>query len=201
MPHDTFFTDVADPNDEAALGVQFNPVDETDAEIIHRYEAGVRRYCRSRTRTPEDAEDAVQDTFLRFLRRSDAHIRNKEAWLITAAWRACADINRKRRRDEEHIATAHVWDCLVADESEDIIDVHAENPEQFTVERLTIAALFRQMSPREVSVLTHVYLMGGTSQEVAKYLGVTEDHFFVIVSRARRHARALLVDMERTAPH
>ena len=197
--------DVNSPNEFAHsievrnVTVQVTDVAESDADVIKRYEPAIRRFCRSRTRSPEDAEDAAQDTFMRFIRRSDQHIRNKEAWLINAAWRACADINRRWRRDDEHRSTSFPFDGRpVTDETDDVVDVRADNPESLTVEHLTITALFRQMQPREATVLAHMYLMGATSTQVASYLGVTPDHLWVIASRARRHARAILAGMERT---
>jgi len=180
--------------------VRISPVEESDADVIERYEPGVRRYCRSRTRSPEDAEDAVQDTFMRYLRRSERKIRNKEAWLITAAWRACQDINRRRRRDDDHTSTASPWDaCFDTDESEDIVDVRADDPEASAVEHLTVTALFRRMNPREARVLASTHFLGATSTQLANYLHVTPENLLVIASRARRHARAILADMERTA--
>lgn len=191
--------DFAHSIETQAVPVQIERVDDSDADVIERYEAAVRRFCRSRTHSPEDADDAVQDTFMRFLRRSDQHIRNKEAWLIRAAWRACADINRRRRRDDDHRSLASPFDgCLKSDGTNDIVDVAADSPERLTVEELTISALFRRMNPRESEVLAHVYLMGATTDQVAKYLHVSPDYLYVIVSRARRHARAILSDMEGT---
>lgn len=170
--------------------------DDSDAEVIRRYEPGVRRYCRSRTRSPEDAEDAVQDTFIRYLRRSQQKIRNKEAWLISAAWRACQDINRRRRRDQEHILASSPWDGIPSDESDDIVDVSADDPLAVTVDHLTIMALFRRMNEREAKVLASTHFLGASSSQLAKYLHVTPENLLVIASRARRHARAILADME-----
>jgi RNA polymerase sigma-70 factor (ECF subfamily) len=193
--------DFAHATDDGEVHLEISPVPESDADVIERYEDSVRRYCRSRTATPEDADDAVQDTFLRFLRRADHKIHNKEAWLITAAFRACADINRRRTRDEYRKASSSPFDgVLEEDGSNDVADVHAANPEAVTVEQLTIAALFRQMNPREATVLAHVYLMGATTEQVARYLGVSVDYLYVIVSRARRHARAILAAREESAP-
>jgi RNA polymerase sigma-70 factor (ECF subfamily) len=199
--HEQPFNNFTNSVDVANATVQISRVPESDAAVVLRFEPAVRRFCRSRTRTPEDADDAVQDTFMRFLRRSEQKIHNKEAWLITAASRACADISRRHRRDDEHVSLSAKRDwCLASDQTaEDIVDTHADKPEQVAVEHLTIAALFRRMRPRERVVIAHLYLMGATSTQVANYLGVTPENLFVIASRARRHARAILVDMERTS--
>lgn len=167
-----------------------------DAAIITRYEPAVRRFCRTRTRSPEDADDAVQDTFIRFLRRSDAVIRNEEAWLITAASRACADINRKHQRDEERGAPLPEHEGIGTFQLRSTAS--GADPEQLTVEQLTISALLRKMSPRDRFVVTHLYLLGASTEKVAKYLGVSNEHLRTIAMRARRHAQHIARAMEQT---
>ena len=118
--------------------------------------------------------------------------------MITAAARSCADINRRRARDDEHRSDAPIpHGCFSEKEEERFVADDAWSPERLTVEHLTITALLRQLSPREQKVITHLYLMGADTEQVAKYLGVTPDHLYVIAMRARRHARAILTDMER----
>lgn len=124
-------------------------VAESDAEILRRFEPAVRRYCRSRTRSEADAEDAAQDTYMRFLRRSEKKIRSHEGWLITAASRACADINRRHQREEKHRSDVSVWDaCFLKDDDERFSDRGANDPEKLTAEHLTVAALLRGLEPR-----------------------------------------------------
>src|ERR1700674_1751519 len=71
---------------------------ERDAAVLQAHGEMVRRFCRSRLGSAADSEDAVQDTFLRYLQRSEQEIRTPEAWLITVARRACQDVVRKRER-------------------------------------------------------------------------------------------------------
>lgn len=71
------------------------------------FEATAREHARhvykvaySVLRNHHDAEDAAQETFLRFLkhRKHWAEIRNSRAWLARTAWRVALD---RRRRDPE----------------------------------------------------------------------------------------------------
>ena len=47
-----------------------------------------------------DAEDAVQDAFLRFHQQDDGTIESPEAWLVKTTTRLCIDRLRKSRREE-----------------------------------------------------------------------------------------------------
>jgi RNA polymerase sigma-70 factor (ECF subfamily) len=60
----------------------------------------VFRFCRSMLRTPEEAEDVVQDTFLKLLRHleSGGDRGNLRAWLFTVAANGCRDRLRTRAR-------------------------------------------------------------------------------------------------------
>jgi RNA polymerase sigma-70 factor (ECF subfamily) len=60
----------------------------------------VFRFCRSMLRTPEEAEDVVQDTFLKLLRHLEASgdRSNLRAWLFTVAANGCRDRLRVRSR-------------------------------------------------------------------------------------------------------
>jgi RNA polymerase sigma-70 factor (ECF subfamily) len=197
--HDSSSNDFTHSVDTSIASVHVSRVPESDAAVVLRFEAAIRRFCRSRTRNPEDADDAAQDTFLRFLRCSEQRIRNHEAWLITAASRACAEINRKNGRDDERRTNTSVWGGLFSEkESETMADPRAEDPERSTVDHLTVATLLRRLNERERTVVAHLYLMGASSSQLASYLGVTQVHLRNIAMRARRHARAILADMEDT---
>jgi RNA polymerase sigma-70 factor (ECF subfamily) len=175
---------------------------QNDAYIFQQFEPAVRRFCRSRTRTVEDADDAVQDTFMRYLRRSNERMRNNQAWLIRAASRACADINRRRQRDDRFRSSMSPWtECFEPSVSMDVPDDRATDPEQLTIDHLVVAELLRRMSFRERLVVTHLYLMGATTTQVAAYLGVTRNHLRLIALRARRHARAIIAAMDRERSH
>jgi RNA polymerase sigma factor (sigma-70 family) len=164
-------------------------------EVISRYEPAIRRYCRSRTRTEEDADDAVQETFLRYLRRSEHDIRNDVAWLITAAGRACIDINRQRQRMEARAAPGPWNECFTGGAELRTPMQGLADPEQLTVEHLTIHELLRRLPERERVVITHLYLLGASLKQVARYLGVSYGHAKVIAMRARHHAQAILARM------
>src|ERR1700689_3964549 len=67
------------------------------AALVDQYAATLYRVAFSVLRNPTDAEDAVQEAFLRVLRHRDTldEIRDHRVWLIRIVWNIVLD--RKRR--------------------------------------------------------------------------------------------------------
>jgi RNA polymerase sigma-70 factor (ECF subfamily) len=73
--------------------------------MIHQYSALLNRVARSVTRDAGDAEDVVQETFLRALRHHNkiAELRDARTWLIRITWNLALDRRRRaktRRRSD-----------------------------------------------------------------------------------------------------
>jgi RNA polymerase sigma-70 factor (ECF subfamily) len=68
------------------------------AELFTRYSAAVYRYCLRRLRSPEEAEDAVQVTYLNACRslKGGCEPANPRSWLFQIASNVCADVLRAR---------------------------------------------------------------------------------------------------------
>jgi RNA polymerase sigma-70 factor (ECF subfamily) len=80
-----------------------SPNPEPQGEVLRLFaEEGTAlyRFCRSLLRTPEEAEDVVQDAFLKLLShlQRDGDRRNLRAWLFTVAANGCRDRMRSRWR-------------------------------------------------------------------------------------------------------
>src|SRR5450759_2418412 len=73
----------------------------SDTAVLLEHGAVVERICRSRLSSAADVDDAIQDTYVRFLTRRNRAVSNPEAWLVTAARRACQDLIRRRARRHE----------------------------------------------------------------------------------------------------
>jgi RNA polymerase sigma-70 factor (ECF subfamily) len=72
---------------------------EAFAAIVRAYRRRLYAWCFERARNPSDAEDLVQETFLRAYRAlprttADLHL---NAWLYRIATNACTDLFRRRR--------------------------------------------------------------------------------------------------------
>ena len=86
--------------DSAAPPTQGLPPQEDVVRLFADQGAAIYRFCRSLLRTQEEAEDVVQDTFLKLLRhlQSAGDRSNLRAWLFTVAANGCRDRLRMRSR-------------------------------------------------------------------------------------------------------
>lgn len=68
--------------------------DKEIAEIYHRHVKTVYRVCFAYMRKSHDAEDAVQDTFLKMITSMTIFVdeEHEKAWLIRTAINACKDV-------------------------------------------------------------------------------------------------------------
>ncbi len=158
-------------------------VDAQDRDFeaaVHEHSRYVYRVAMATLRNHHDAEDAVQETFLRLLRQRKcwAEIRNVRAWLARTAWRVAID--RKRHPAAVSLEdAAGVIDTLRASgASAEEIASHSQILAM--VERL-IASLPREL--RDPLTLSTVEEM--TSAEIGEILGIPEGSVRERVSRAR----------------
>jgi len=154
--------------------------DNDVARLVETKWDAVYRVCLARLSRREDAEDATQETFIRFLRTDPRTIRNIDPWLSTVAVRACAEVLRRRYRDAERELGQHASEPLGAIEFDAVLD------------SVWLDRIARDLSPGDREVLILLYLYPHRRPEVAAHLGVTLDHLRVIAFRARRHAQAVL---------
>ncbi len=132
------------------------------SDLYTRYGYLVHRRCLQLLRRPEDAEDALQETFLRIRRLDAAPAEDGStlAWLYTIARRVSFDLLEKRRRDP------------VADDGQ-LADLerrgHGEAAD--ADRRALVGAALRQLDgkTRTIGVLHH--LDGYTQEEVAERTG------------------------------
>jgi len=165
-------------------------VSPEDQEILARFGRAVERFCRSRSRSYEDAEDATQDTFCRFIRRSTRNLENPEAWLIRVASRACVDIHR-RNATADSMSTPVLPDSDSDGNRRDIADPDVIDPEELVAQRELIRQILRRLSERERLVLTQLYVHDCSYEQLAKFLGQSVPYTRVLAQRARDHARSV----------
>jgi RNA polymerase sigma-70 factor (ECF subfamily) len=133
--------------------------------------------------TLADADDVVQDTWLRWHAANGAHIANAEAWLVTAATRVCLDRLRSAARTREIYPGPWLPEPIVTDPSPESA---AELSDSLT---LGFLVLLDQLAPveRAVFVLAHVFEV--PYAEIAATVGRSEAACRQIASRARRRLR------------
>lgn len=150
------------------LGLVGKGLDEESARrIVEAHYGDVLAYCRRHAPSPDEAADATQETFLRFVKSLPTYRDQGKplAYLLTIARRVCIDACRRRER---------VWDQL--DES-----VPAPAVEAGCEVREALQAL----SPDQREVLELRYDQGLRVAEVARVLGMSR------FAAARRISAAL----------
>src|SRR5581483_8835116 len=149
----------------------------TVEELVGQHARTVFRVAFSVVRNHADAEDVVQETFLRATRFGKlSSIENPRAWLVKIAWRLALD--RKRRAPEEPlddvVTTLHASDRP--------IDEALSEEQRLRLMRQLIASLPSDL--RDVIVLSTVDEM--SSAEIAQVLGIPEGSVRTRAMRARQ---------------
>jgi RNA polymerase sigma-70 factor (ECF subfamily) len=90
---------------DAVLGsIPEQDLNATFIAMVYQYSALLNRLARSVTRNASEAEDVVQETFLRALRHRNkfAELRDARTWLMRITWNLALDRKRraKTRRQE-----------------------------------------------------------------------------------------------------
>jgi RNA polymerase sigma-70 factor (ECF subfamily) len=148
--------------------------------VVRAHSRHVYRVAQAVLRNHHDAEDAVQETFMRFLRqqRNWSGIRNPRAWLGRTAWRVALDRRRQTVAVSLDDAACAVETLRAAGASAEQVAVHGQT--LALVERL-IASLPRELrDPLTLSAVEEL-----TSAEIGEVLGIPEGSVRERVSRAR----------------
>ena len=126
------------------------------------------------------AEDAIQESFLRVIRKRDQYIPGSpfSCWFYTIVRNVCADMLRKRNRE-----TRRIREIAAGRERESVRDNSPQIPELLNV-------LAR--SDRDVLVLRIVHGLG--FRDVAAALGISEEAAKKRAQRALRRLRTKIHD-------
>lgn len=157
------------------------------AGLVDQYAPTLYRVAFSVLRNTADAEDAVQEAFLRVLRHRDTlnEVRDQRVWLIRIIWNIVLDRKRraKARPETDDVADlARVLPAtgLSADERAAAAQHHAQ-----------ILQLVEKLPAKEREVLILSAFEELNSVEIAEVLGITESS---VRSRLFR-ARNLMADL------
>jgi RNA polymerase sigma-70 factor (ECF subfamily) len=155
------------------------PDAEVAGALFRQYERGLYRFCLSRLRSREDAEDAVQTTFVRAVRALERGVRPDvaPAWLFTIARNVCssrrlAALRRARvetPRDLDRVPAA----ALARDD---------ERPDELIGLRDALA----EMPPKLQRVVLLREWQGLSYGEIGAELGVSQSAVETLLYRARR---------------
>ncbi len=135
-----------------------------------------------------DAEDVVQEAWLRWAAVDPATIDSPPAWLTTVVSRLSLDQLRRRRRDQERYVGPWLPEPLVEPASpEPGPAARAELADSLTTAFLL---LLEQLSPTERAVVLLTDVFGEPFDAVAQIVGKSPAATRQVASRARRRLRA-----------
>ncbi|MEV0588241.1 sigma-70 family RNA polymerase sigma factor [Nonomuraea sp. NPDC050310] len=165
---------------------------ETDRErfeaVYHATYEQLLGYAARRCDRPEDAADAVAETYLIAWRRIDRLPRDGEArlWLYGVARKVLAGQRRKRHNRRERVAELDA-------ELAELFGGHSPfgTPES-SVELAAITRLFRELPEADRELLSLLAWEGLDHAELATVLGISRNAVRVRLHRARRRFARLL---------
>ena len=133
-----------------------------------------------------DADDAVQEAWLR-LQRSDVDgVANLTGWLTTVVGRVCLDMLRRRASRREEPLEIHLPDpVVVADDGSD----PEQEAELADSVGLALLVVLETLSPAERVAFVLHDLFGVPFDEVGRLVGRSSDAAKMMASRARRRVR------------
>ncbi|MCU1384468.1 MAG: polymerase sigma-70 factor [Acidobacteria bacterium] len=132
-----------------------------------------------------DAEDALQDAFIRWQRASETDVRSPKAFLVTIVSRLCVNHLQSARVQRETYVGEWLPEPLVTDPGGDVSRI-AEVDESVSMAMLLLLE-------RLTAVQRAVFLLGEifdyTHAEIAGMLGISEANCRQLLKRARQHVR------------
>ncbi len=140
-----------------------------------------------------EAEDAVQEAWLRLSRSSTGEVENLGGWMTTVVARVCLDMLRSRRSRREEAFADHAPEPVAAGQA--VID-----PEQEAVLGdsigLALLVVLENLTPAERVAFVLHDMFGVPFEELAPVVGRTADATRQLASRARRRVRGATVGSE-----
>jgi RNA polymerase sigma-70 factor (ECF subfamily) len=171
-------------NEEARLRAE----DDTLAALVDQYASTLYRVAFSVLRNPADAEDAVQEAFVRVLRHRDTlgEVRDHRVWLIRIVWNIVLDRKRRAKTrpetdDVSELARVLPSTGLSAEEFAAAAQHHAH-----------VVSCVERLPAKERQVILLSAFDELTSVEIAEVLGITESSVRSRLFRARNLMAALL---------
>ncbi len=158
------------------------------AGLVSQYAGTLYRVAYSVMRNAADAEDAVQEAFLRVLRHRETlhEVRDQRVWLIRIVWNVVLDRKRRAKTRPETDDVAELARVLPAD------GLSAEERAAAAQHHAHVLACVEQLPAKERQVLMLSAFEELTSVEIAAVLGITESSVRSRLFRARNLVAGLL---------
>ncbi len=132
-----------------------------------------------------DAEDVLQDAYLRWQRGTSEELRSPEAWLVTTVTRLCIDRLRAARAQREQYVGPWLPEPLIGDTAP-AADTRAELSSSLSIAFLVV---LEQLEPDERAAFLLHDVFDTDYAEIAEILGKSAAACRQVVSRARKRVR------------
>jgi len=152
------------------------------AQTITMYHPMLHTVAYNILRCKQDAEDIVQDTFLKWLSIDRTKIQNPKAYLITAVTNNCLNhLNTLRKKKEEYWDNSKLSQLLVKFKESDFahLDMEAELSAAFKV-------LYTKLEPLERAAYLLKEVFDFDYEALQKVLDKKADHCRQLFSRAKK---------------
>lgn len=158
------------------------------AELVEQYSGTMYRVAYSVLRNAADAEDAVQEAFLRVLRHKAmlGEVRDPRVWLVRIVWNVTLDRKRRAKTRPETDDVADVARMLPAG------GLTPEERARGMEHHAMVLKCMEELPEREREVLLLSAFEELNSVEIAEVLGVTESSVRSRLFRARNAMAGLL---------
>ncbi|MCY4121269.1 MAG: RNA polymerase sigma factor [Acidobacteria bacterium] len=166
------------------------------AALFRAHERRVRQICRYLLGSADEAEDAVQEIFLRVRRRYDQFDRARpfENWIVGVASHYCVDRLRQRSRETRLFGAEDVERDAVASGSVSPLDALLARERSRELRRAVADLPAKYRVP---TVLAYFSDLGYA--EIARLLGIERSHVAVLLFRGRQRLRRTLTAPSRTS--
>ena len=162
--------------------------EETLAALVSEYAGTLYRVSFSVLRNAADAEDAVQEAFLRVLKHRAKldEVRDRRVWLIRIVWNIVLDRKRRAKTRPETDDVAELARVLPAE------GLSAEDRAAAAQHHAQVLKCVETLPAKEREVLMLSAFEELTSVEIAQVLGITESSVRSRLFRARNLMAGLL---------
>jgi RNA polymerase sigma-70 factor, ECF subfamily len=166
---------------DAQYAARERAAEETLAALVDQYSGTLYRVAFSVLHNASDAEDAVQEAFLRVLRHRDTlgEVRDHRVWLIRIVWNIVLDRKRRAKTRPETDDIADLARVLPAS------GLTAEDRASAAQHHAQVLRMVEQLPAKEREVLMLSAFEELTSVEIASVLDITESSVRSRLFRAR----------------
>jgi RNA polymerase sigma factor (sigma-70 family) len=155
------------------------------ADQFEEHRAHLRRVAYRMLGSMDEADDAVQEAWLRLARSDTTAVVNLRGWLTTVVSRISLDFLRSRKSRREESLDAHVPDPVVTAYGSDP-ETAAEQADEVT---LALLVVLDALSPRERMAFVLHDMFGVPFEQIGEIVDSSAAAATQLASRARRRVR------------